>query len=161
MPRLGWNMEVGTVVEWLKHDGDRVDIGDYIFMVEGDKSVSEVEALDSGILRIPDNALRLGEELPVGTLLAYLVQEGEQVGSPSAPPAAESAPTSEAAAVPTEPASASTAPAPGRRTRGPVASPRAIRVASELGVDWRALTGTGRSGRIREQDVRAAYEQAS
>ena len=49
MPRLGWNMEVGTVVEWLKHDGDRVNIGDYIFMVEGDKSVSEVEALDSGM----------------------------------------------------------------------------------------------------------------
>jgi pyruvate dehydrogenase E2 component (dihydrolipoamide acetyltransferase) len=160
MPRLGWNMEVGTVVEWLKHDGDRVNIGDYIFMVEGDKSVSEVEALDSGILRIPDNALRLGEELPVGTLLAYLVQEGEQVGSPSASPAAESAPTS-AATAPADPASMSAAPAQGRRTRGPIASPRAIRVAKQLGVDWRTLTGTGRTGRIREQDVRAAYDRAA
>src|SRR3954467_9650353 len=108
MPRLGWNMEVGTVVEWLKHDGDRVNAGEFVFLVEGDKSVSEVEALDSGILRIPDNNLRLGEELPVGTPLAYLVQEGEQVGSPPASLAAagEHAPTPEVAAVSAETASA-------------------------------------------------------
>src|SRR5712691_6171186 len=81
MPRLGWNMEVGTVVEWLKHDGDPVKAGEYLFLVESDKATTEVESLDSGILRIPDNALRIGEELPVGTLLAYLVQEGENVPS--------------------------------------------------------------------------------
>lgn len=158
MPRLGWNMEVGTVVEWLKHDGDQVNAGEFIFLVEGDKSVSEVEALDSGILRIPDNALRLGEELPVGTLLAYLVQEGEQVAQAkqgaAAPAASEAAPaTIETAAVP-----AAQAEVPARRRRSPVASPRAIRVASSLGVDWQTLTGTGRTGRIVERDVRAAYE---
>src|SRR6476469_3479541 len=79
MPRLGWNMEVGTVVEWLKHDGDPVKAGEYLFLVESDKATTEVESLDSGILRIPDNALRIGEELPVGTVLAYLTQEGENV----------------------------------------------------------------------------------
>ena len=79
MPRLGWNMEAGTVVEWLKHDGDPVKAGEYLFLVESDKATTEVESLDSGILRIPGNALRVGEELPVGTVLAYLVQEGESV----------------------------------------------------------------------------------
>src|SRR5512140_2276531 len=79
MPRLGWNMEAGTVVEWLKHDGDPVKAGEYLFLVESDKATTEVESLDSGILRIPDNALRIGEELPVGTVLAYLTQEGESV----------------------------------------------------------------------------------
>jgi pyruvate dehydrogenase E2 component (dihydrolipoamide acetyltransferase) len=79
MPRLGWNMEVGTVVEWLKRDGDRVTPGDHLFLVESDKSTTEVESLDGGTLRIPGNDLRMGEELPVGTLLAYLVQDGEAV----------------------------------------------------------------------------------
>ena len=74
MPRLGWNMEAGTVVEWLKHDGDPVKAGEYLFLVESDKATTEVESLDSGILRIPDNALRVGEEVPVGTVLAYLVR---------------------------------------------------------------------------------------
>src|SRR3954453_5677593 len=79
MPRLGWNMEAGTVVEWMKQDGEPVKAGEYLFLVESDKATTEVESLDSGILRIPDNALRIGEELPVGTILAYLVQEGENV----------------------------------------------------------------------------------
>ena len=48
MPRLGWNMEAGTVVEWLKHDGDPVKAGDYLFLVESDKATTEVESLDSG-----------------------------------------------------------------------------------------------------------------
>jgi pyruvate dehydrogenase E2 component (dihydrolipoamide acetyltransferase) len=161
MPRLGWNMEVGTVVEWLKHDGDRVNAGEFVFLVEGDKSVSEVEALDSGILRIPDNNLRLGEELPVGTPLAYLVQEGEEIGSSPASPAdaAADTPASGATALSVGSAGVPASPVPGGRTRGPVASPRAIRVATALGVDWRTLTGTGRTGRIVEQDVRAAYER--
>ena len=48
MPRLGWTMEVGTVVEWLKASGDPVEAGDHIFAVESDKAITEVESLDSG-----------------------------------------------------------------------------------------------------------------
>src|SRR3978361_1658483 len=81
MPRLGWNMEVGTVVEWLKNDGDPVPAGEYLFLFEGSKATRGVESRDSGILRIPGNALRIGEELPVGTVLGYLVQAGEGVPS--------------------------------------------------------------------------------
>ncbi len=164
MPRLGWNMEVGTVVEWLKHDGDQVNAGEYLFMVESDKSISEVEALDSGTLRIPGNELRMGEELPVGTILAYLVQDDEEAppaGGNAAPaPAATAAPdaatTATASPVPTELA-ASAEQDRVRLRRSPVASPRAIRIATELGVDWTTLTGSSRSGRIVEQDIREAF----
>src|SRR5215211_1018277 len=76
MPRLGWTMEVGRVVEWLKHDGEAVEAGDLILAIESDKAVSEIEALDSGILRIPADPL-IGVELPVGARLGFIVQSGE------------------------------------------------------------------------------------
>jgi pyruvate dehydrogenase E2 component (dihydrolipoamide acetyltransferase) len=150
MPRLGWNMEAGTVVEWLKHDGDRVNAGEFLFLVESDKATTEVESLDSGILRIPENALRIGEELPVGTVLGYLVQEGE-----NAPAGQQAAGSRQQAANGAQ----QVAPKP-QSSALPAASPRAIRIAGELGVDWTKLTGTGGGGRIVERDVRAAAEQA-
>jgi pyruvate dehydrogenase E2 component (dihydrolipoamide acetyltransferase) len=155
MPRLGWNMEAGTVVEWLKHDGDRVNAGEYLFLVESDKATTEVESLDSGILRIPENALRIGEELPVGTVLGYLVQEGEGVPSNGGNGSVTSG---TAAPAPSTPVASSAAPS--QRGGMPAASPRAIRIAGELGVDWTKLTGSGGGGRIVERDVRAAAEQA-
>jgi pyruvate dehydrogenase E2 component (dihydrolipoamide acetyltransferase) len=156
MPRLGWNMEAGTVVEWLKHDGDPVKEGEYLFLVESDKATTEVESLDSGILRIPGNALRVGEELPVGTVLAYLVQEGENV--PSIEQAAGSGQQAANNAHQAAAATQSLVLSP-QSSISPAASPRAIRVAGELGVDWTKLTGTGGGGRIVERDVRAALEQ--
>jgi len=160
MPRLGWNMEAGTVVEWLKHDGDPVKAGEYLFLVESDKATTEVESLDAGILRIPGNALRVGEELPVGTVLAYLVQDGEAV------PAAQSAVGSRQSAADSgqgvgaalEPPSPQHSALGTQHSSLPAASPRAMRIAGELGVDWTKLTGTGGSGRIVERDVRAAFE---
>ena len=93
MPRLGWTMEVGRLVEWLKQDGEAVTAGEPLFTVESDKSVTEVEALDTGILKIPDDAPAAGVELPVGAVLAYLVPPGEAVpgvgaGAPVMPEAA-------------------------------------------------------------------------
>lgn len=165
MPRLGWNMEAGTVVEWLKHDGDAVNAGDMIFLVESDKATTEVESLDSGILRIPDNAQRIGEELPVGTVLAYLVADGESAPKNTAPANVASnggAPAAPAASVMS---AAPAAPAPTGNGASvsagatPAISPRAMRVAAELGVDWTKLTPTGQGGRIVERDIRAAAEQ--
>jgi pyruvate dehydrogenase E2 component (dihydrolipoamide acetyltransferase) len=201
MPRLGWDMQVGRLAEWLKHDGDQVAVGDAICTIEGDKATSELESLDSGVLRIPPDSPPPGEEVPVGTLLAYLVAPGEEVpfaapaGTPTAAPAGPLPSISAAAvppgvATPTTSADASSgrlldAPAedvtttPGQvPTRGPVppdvtgdeppfgqrpprarrqvASPRARRAATDLGVDVRTLMGSGRSGRILERDVRAA-----
>ncbi|MCA9911458.1 MAG: E3 binding domain-containing protein, partial [Anaerolineae bacterium] len=162
MPRLGWTMEEGTLVEWIKQDGDPVEPGDILFVVESDKALNEVEAFDAGIFRIPPDSDVVGKLLPVGTLLAYIVQPGEE---PPFEKAASASPTTAASAsVPVEPApvsaAPSNAPAPnGERSNGlPTISPRARRVAGELGVDWMTLTGSGRTGRIVERDVRAAAQ---
>ena len=151
MPRLGWTMEEGTLVEWLKADGDAVEAGEILFTVESDKALNEIETFSGGILRIPSDAPRPGDTVPVGTLLGYLLQPGEEM--PTAPPPT---PTAEPVPPPAEPAPvAKPTPAPAR-SAGPTISPRARRVASELGVEWRALTGSGRTGRIVERDVRTA-----
>ena len=71
LPRLGWTMEEGTLVEWIKHDGDAVQPGDVLYTVESDKSLNEVESFDAGILRIPAASPAPGSIVPVGTVLAY------------------------------------------------------------------------------------------
>lgn len=156
MPRLGWTMETGALVEWLKQDGDEVRVGDLLFTVESDKTVHEVESFESGILRIPPDSPSPGVPLPIGAVLAYLVQPGETApfevsGWAATTPAL--APDSFAAAVPERPTAAE---APARRGLRPAISPRARRVAAELGVEWAALRGSGRRGRIVERDIRAA-----
>jgi pyruvate dehydrogenase E2 component (dihydrolipoamide acetyltransferase) len=102
-------------------------------MIAGDKASVELEAPESGILRLAPQSPEAGVEVPVGTLLAYLVAPGEELprGEPQAQP-------------------------PGPEVRRRVASPRARRAAAALGVDWRTLAGTGRGGRILERDVAQA-----
>jgi pyruvate dehydrogenase E2 component (dihydrolipoamide acetyltransferase) len=157
MPRLGWSMEVGSLAGWHKKDGDRVEAGEILFTVEGDKALQEVEALESGVLRIPPDSPPPGQEMPVGTVLAYIVQPGEKapfeggtttgISTPAAVLGPKASP---------EPASY---PVPKRTRDGwPAISPRARRVAEELGVDWTTLKGSGRTGRIVERDVRQAAE---
>ena len=149
MPRLGWTMEEGTLVEWLKADGDTVEAGEILFTVESDKALNEIETFSGGILCIPPDAPQPGDTVPVGTLLGYLLQPGEGM-----PTAAEPVPTPAEPAPVAKPEPAPT-PAPAR-SAGPTISPRARRVASALGVQWRVLIGSGRTGRIVERDVRAA-----
>lgn len=166
MPRLGWNMEKGSLGVWLKRDGDRVEAGEIIFTVEGDKATQDIEALESGILRIPAGSPPPGQEVPVGTLLAYILQPGEPLprsaGQVTGPLGAEIAGVAAApAAAPAagaagQPAPQITAPAP--ETPRNRISPRARRVAGELGVDWATLQGSGHGGRIVERDVRRAAD---
>lgn len=156
MPRLGWNMEVGALSAWRKHDGDRVAAGDLLFDVESEKAVQEIEALESGVLYIPPECPPVGQMVPVGTLLAYLLQAGEAKPSGAAQPGASSAST---AAQPAAGSLSALDPAagavrPGRKPK-PI-SPRALRAAKSLGVEWTRLQGSGSTGRIIERDVRAA-----
>ncbi|MCA9413729.1 MAG: lipoyl domain-containing protein, partial [Candidatus Omnitrophica bacterium] len=72
VPRLGWTMEEGTFGEWLKEDGERVEVGDPLFVLESDKATTDVEAVDSGILRIPPDTPQQGDPVSVGMVLAYL-----------------------------------------------------------------------------------------
>ena len=171
LPRLGWNMETGRLGEWLKRDGERVAAGELLFTVEGDKATQEIEALDSGILRIPPDAPQPGKEIPVGTLLGYLMQEGEELPFTASP---ASVPIAERISEPANPrieattgedadqhAARSSAQPPSGTQHEPTISPRARRVARELGVDWVSLTGSGRTGRIVERDVRQAAAAVS
>ena len=147
LPRLGWTMEEGTFVAWQKNDGDVIKPGDVLYTVESDKSLNEVEAFDAGVLRLAANAPVPGAIVPVGAVLAYIVQSDEAL--PAATPAAPAPP----AVAPAQPA-----PMPPAARAMSAISPRARRIAAELGVDWAGLHGSGRSGRIVERDVRAAAQ---
>ena len=159
MPRLGWTMEEGTLVEWLKQNGDPVQAGDIIFTVESDKAINEIESFDSGTLYIPPDAPQPGDTLPIGTVLGFLLGPGEP------PPAATPAPPVVGKETKSGPQQATPSRPPTGRPNGgkrrSAISPRALRLATELGVDWSALQGSGRNGRIVERDVRAAASAPS
>jgi pyruvate dehydrogenase E2 component (dihydrolipoamide acetyltransferase) len=155
VPRLGWTMEEGTFGGWLKADGVTVHEGDELFVLESDKASEAITALDAGILRIPADGPRQGDVVKVGQRLGYLVAPGEAV--PSAPaPAAASAVT---ASAPTS-GGVTARPEASRRADRRAISPRARRAARDLGVDCTNITGSGRSGRVVERDVRAAAKAA-
>ena len=162
MPRLGWTMEEGTFGQWLKQDGETVKAGDLLFTVESDKATQEVEAFDQGILRIPPDGPQSGSIIVVGGLLAYIVQPGEaapfeQTQQPVQVAVAATAPSHAAStALPTSGNGQSKIQNPKSKIH---ISPRARRIASELGVAWGNLTGSGATGRIIERDIRAAAAQ--
>ena len=74
MPKLGYDMEVGTIGSWLKQVGESVDRGDPIAEIETDKTSVEMEATSSGTL--VEQVLAPGEEVPVGTVIGYLEGDG-------------------------------------------------------------------------------------
>ena len=159
IPRLGWNMDEGDFVEWLRRDGEMIEAGQPLFSLETDKAVTEVEALDSGILRIAGNGPRQGQTLAVGTIIGHLCADGEE------PPAAEASQDTTACVKATEQAEAQSVgrqPEPrriaGAPQRGRTISPRAARLAAELGVDWTKVQGSGRTGRVRECDIHDAAD---
>jgi pyruvate dehydrogenase E2 component (dihydrolipoamide acetyltransferase) len=153
VPRLGWSMEEGTFAGWLKRNGDPVSAGEPLFALESDKVTMDVESLDNGILYLPPGAPESGAIVVVGQRLGFLLAPGEpapeaiDAGQPAAGSLRESALSTPGPSAP------DSTPTPDGRT--PV-TPRARRVAAELGVDTALLRGSGRGGRIREADVRAA-----
>src|SRR5438309_11643523 len=72
VPRLGWSMDEGTFGQWLKRDGEFVERGQALFVLEGEKSAQDIESFDGGILRIPPDAPQTGDTVRVGQVLAYL-----------------------------------------------------------------------------------------
>ena len=157
LPRLGQGMESGTIVRWLKAEGDEVTKGEPLYELDTDKVTQEVEADFGGVLLkilVPEG------EVPVGTPVAFLGEAGEQV--PAVETVAEPEPVPEPVAVsggtvPEQPSAepervAGTVPVDGRIK----ASPLARRIARERGVDLAALSGTGPEGRIVAEDVERA-----
>ena len=146
LPRLGQGMESGTIVKWLKAEGDTVEKGEPLYELDTDKVTQEVEAEASGVLL----KIAVAEgEVAVGRTIGFIGAEGEVVGV-AAPPAPEPA-AAEAPAVEAAPTVVSST------TNGRIkASPLARRIARERGVDLASVRGTGPDGRIVAEDVERA-----
>jgi pyruvate dehydrogenase E2 component (dihydrolipoamide acetyltransferase) len=164
MPRLSDTMEEGTILRWLKHDGDDVRRGDELVEIETDKANMIYQSDLDGALQ---TVAAEGDTLAVGALIARV---GGDTGGAEEDGAAESAPApaqtrTDAPAEQVVEAIAETAPgggakdapvaadAPGERVK---ASPLARRIAREDGVDLRTLSGSGPGGRIVKADVQGA-----
>ncbi len=151
MPALGADMETGKVVQWLVEPGARVKPGDVVAVVETHKGAIDVEIFLDGVI---DDLAPLGQELPVGAVLAQVQVEGEaRATAPPAPPRAAAAPPPS----PCMPAPLPAAPAVPARQR---VSPAARRRALQAGVDLAGLTGTGIDGAVTLADVELATATA-
>ena len=156
MPKLGFDMAEGTLVRWVKLEGETVNKGDILAEIETDKATVEVESSFAGVVH--KHLVEQGSVVPVGTPIAIIAAPGEQVEDiPTTQPAQEvpaQAQTPQTApAAPVQPAATPTAPA------GPVkASPLARRMATEQGLDIHTLRGSGPGGRIVKRDVESALK---
>ena len=156
MPKLSDTMTVGTLVRWLKNEGDPVANGDMIAEVETDKATMEVECFDDGILL--KQYCGEGAEVAVGDPIAAVGEAGEEApaGTSSAPEAAPAAPE------PVAEAPAAPAAAPAASTGGRIkASPLAKKIAAEKGLDLATIQGSGPGGRILKEDVIGAKPGAA
>jgi pyruvate dehydrogenase E2 component (dihydrolipoamide acetyltransferase) len=170
MPRLSDSMEEGTIIKWLKAEGDEVARGDELVEIETDKATMTYEADSDGVLQI---VAAEGDTLPVGEVIARLngasadgASEDGSSGagrraSEDAEPAAEPAPPREAEPQPEAASEAEPEPEPAPAPQGNggervKASPIARRMAREKGLDLTALSGTGPGGRIVKADVEGA-----
>jgi pyruvate dehydrogenase E2 component (dihydrolipoamide acetyltransferase) len=155
MPALEMAQETGKVVRWLKKEGEQVAKGDMLIEVETDKAVVEIEALADG--RLAGITAQEGDVIAVGRTIGWLLQPGEHV------PATEDVvqtgrrtdSASESAAAP---AVAGPAPTVSGRVR---ISPKARKMAADLGVDLATVVGSGPGGEILADDVRAAASQTT
>ena len=156
MPRLGQDMEQGTLVEWLKSVGDPVEEGGLLAVIETEKAEVSFESPYSGYLVAV--LIEPGTTAPAGTPLGWIADD-PQAHPPAPEPTAEPHPSASGQRKP--PVAAERARRPARRssTRKPV-SPVARRRARELGVDPAGVEGTGPGGRVTEADVMKAHQAA-
>ena len=141
MPSLGADMSAGTLATWLKQPGDAVNRGDIVAVVHTDKADVDVEVFATGVI---DRILvEPGTEVPVGTLLA-VIRENGATETPLAAPA------------PPPPAAPPVVAAPTPAEHHPLSSPSARQLAQELGIELAEVAGSGPGGRIQRRDVQAA-----
>lgn len=179
IPRLGWSMEQGTFVGWLKQNGETIKPGDALFTLEGEKAIQEIEAVDAGTLHIDATNPVEGDVVAVGAVIGYLLAVGE-TPPPIPPRQTPSALTPQSVSIPRPSGSGSpqtprtphdvgqvfNLPASQKQvgnlphiaaSLAPPASPAVRRLARQLGVDLAPLSA---SGRISEADVCRRYLQS-
>lgn len=157
MPKMGDGMEEGTLVEWLKKDGDKVKSGEVIGTIQTDKATLELESPGSGILGgllIAD-----GDTVPVGRPIAAILKQGESLPAQWGSPTEHSGTAPEPKAQAKEDVPEVEEPTAENHERVK-ASPLARRIAHERGLDIAGIAGTGPGGRIVERDVQAAKPTA-
>ena len=181
MPALSSTMTEGKIVEWLKKPGDKVERGESVLVVESDKADMDVESFNEGFLAAV--LMPAGGTAPVGETIALIVETEAEIAevaakapaAPAAPatpapapaatapgvqPAAAPAPAAPVPVAAPAPVVAAAVSAPASTASGRVvASPRAKKLASQLGVALEALRGSGPHGRIQAEDVLAATGQ--
>jgi len=158
LPKLGQTMEEGTVVNCLVKVGDEVKRGDVLFEIETDKATLEMESPANGFVKCI--LAQINQTLPVGAPLMVIGDKDEQVPQSfiaaltgGAVPAATSAPAAAAQA-----ATPQAAPEPAKPAGKIMVSPRAKKLAEELGVNLATVKGTGPAGKITEMDIRNAAQ---
>ena len=172
MPQMGYDMQEGTILKWLKGEGDSVENGEPIAEIETDKAVVEFESYAAGVVR--QILVAAGNTVPVGEPIA-IVGEAAEAAAPAPEPPADDAPAADADEAPEEPPSAAipmppasdAAPAVEETPEPPIAapaaplraSPVARRIADERGINIAEVQGTGPGGRITRDDV-IAYAAA-
>jgi pyruvate dehydrogenase E2 component (dihydrolipoamide acetyltransferase) len=160
LPQLGQTMEEGTIVNCLVEVGDQVKKGDVIFEIETDKATLEMESPAEGFVK--HILVKADDTLPIGEPLLVLGDKDEDVpqrfvdllkgGAAAATELSQPA----AQATTTEPTQ--TEPEPAKPAGRIMASPRAKKLAADLGVDLATITGSGPGGKITEDDVKAAAQ---
>jgi pyruvate dehydrogenase E2 component (dihydrolipoamide acetyltransferase) len=154
MPALEMAQETGKLLAWRKKEGERVTKGEPLLEIETDKAVVEVEAPGDGILA--GITADVGAVIPVGQTIAWLVAPGEK------PPAmaVTAAPAARASSSPERASAAAAVQATEQRVgAAPQISPKARRLAKELGVDISKIRGTGPDGTITSEDVQSFAER--
>lgn len=166
MPKLGLEMEQGTLLEWYIEEGDTVEEDEVLAEIESEKSIGEIEAREDGVLRLVD--IGEGETVPPGTPIGIVAGADEDISELEAEfddgDATDSTDAIEPEDEPDEPAEATTstdttatASTSGSNESAQVkASPRAERRAEELDVSLTTVEGTGPQGAITEDDVETA-----
>ena len=187
MPKLGFDMQEGTLVRWVKVEGEQVKKGDVLAEIETDKATVEVESTFTGL--VARELAKQGDVVPVGSAIAIIAQPGEKVEDvPPVQPQGEQAPADKGdmvgkheAETPGQavntPAAQQVEQARDQMANTPVAqippaepetvtesdgrikvSPLARKVATDNGIDLRQVKGTGPGGRIQRSDVEAAMQ---
>ena len=154
-PKLDEAMVSGKLLDWMKKEGDRVEKGEPLFVVETEKVTFEVEVPESGILS--SVTAKAGEVVSVGQIVAFVLQPGEVAPEVPQPVAQAREGAKEAQEIKASPIAREEA----EGARELKTSPLARRIAEEHGIDLSHVVGTGPGGRIVKEDVLRAVEEAS
>jgi pyruvate dehydrogenase E2 component (dihydrolipoamide acetyltransferase) len=162
MPKLGFDMREGTLVRWVKNEGEQINKGDVLAEIETDKATVEVESSAEGVVR--RLLVGQGEVVPVGAPIAIVGGADEKIEEPAAP-RAESKPAASAPApapLPSAPGPATGVPAVAAPAAGPAkASPLARKMARDKRLDLSRIQGSGPGGRIVRRDIEAALAEGA